>query len=513
MIYRFNSFTVDSVNYCLSDNGKQLAIEPQVFDLLEYLVINGSKVISRDELLDNVWAGRIVSDTTLSGHIKSVRKVLGDSGQNQTMIKTVHGRGYQFLPPVTKEEGTSSHTVGEPGVVEEKDTSNKGPLIAVLPFLNRSSDPEQKYFAEGMSEDIITELSRFSDIQVVSRHSSFQLSAEAPALEQFCAQQNVSYWVEGSVRRSSERVRISVQLVDAATNNALWAEKYDKSIEEVFDIQDEIVETIVSTLSGQIQKVEMARATSRTTRNLRAYDHLLRGLALHKNGYTSEQSFNIASEEFTKAISIDPNFARARAWLICSTANMWELMTEKRIRDALTDAKQALSLDSSESEIHRILGAIYLWAKDFQQSAYHYQEARRLSPNDAHIAVKMGRFLAFTDQLEEAFSLVRRAMFLNPLHPGWYWQELGVVYYSMGKYSDAISIFRRNWELGAYDMAFIAACYVANGDIDEAREVCQQALEKEPNASVRLFTQFENYQDESKSQLLIDRMLTAGFPA
>lgn len=513
MIYRFSSFSLDTANYCLFEGNIQLAIEPQVFDLLHYLVVNNSKVISRNELLDNVWAGRVVSDTTLSGHIKSVRKVLGDNGQNQTMIKTVHGRGYQFIESVTFDDNQATGGRSELRSTGSVDSDVNGPLVAVLPFLNRSNDTEQEYFAEGVSEDIITELARFSDIQVVSRHSSFQLDSQAPKLDSFFEQQKVRYWVEGSVRKSGKSVRVNVQLVDASNRNTLWAEKYDKSLDDIFSIQDQIIETIVSTLSGQIQKVEMARANSRATKHLGAYDHLLRGLAWHKNGYASQQSFDKASEEFSKAIALDPNFARARAWLICSSANMWELMTEERVRSALAEAKHALSLDSSESEIHRILGAVYLWGRDFELGNYHYQEARRLSPNDAHLAVKMGRFLAFTNRLEEALKLVRHAMLLNPLHPGWYWQELGVVYYSMDEYAKAITIFQRNWELGAYDLAFIAACHVANGNIEQANTVCCQALEKEPNASVKLFTQFENYQDESKSQQLVERMLAAGFPA
>jgi TolB-like protein len=325
MLYRFSSFTLDSTNYCLSNNERQLAIEPQVFDLLHYLVVNHSKVISRNELLDNVWAGRIVSDTTLSGHIKSVRKVLGDSGQQQSIIKTIHGRGYQFIQPVVLNHDQTTEINVEPQIT---DNDTNGPLVAVLPFLNRSNDAEQQYFAEGVSEDIITELARFSDIQVVSRYSSFQLDSQAPTLDIFCTQQKVTYWVEGSVRKSENSVRVSVKLVDVSTRNTLWAEKYDKQLDDIFLIQDEIVETIVSTLSGQIQKIEMARANSRATNNLRAYDHLLRGLALHKNGYTCQQSFNKASEEFRKAIALDPNFARARAWLICSSSNMWELKSE-----------------------------------------------------------------------------------------------------------------------------------------------------------------------------------------
>jgi TolB-like protein len=508
MKYQFDEFELDTANYSVTKLQEPVSLEPQVFDLLKYLVANSQRVLSRDELFEQVWPGKIISDTTLSGHIKSVRKALGDSGERQAFVKTIHGRGYQFIGNVFEAEN------GQVLALEERECFfSKGPLVTVLPFTNMSNDPDQQFFAEGMSEDIITELSRFSDIQVVARHSAFQFKDRPSATEYFSEKRNMNYLVEGKVRRSNDRVRINIQLIDAATSHTIWAEKYDRSAQQVFQLQDEIVETIVSTLSGQIQKVEMARASSRATVSLRAYDHLLRGLSAHKNGYTSKENFNFASQEFSKAIELDPDFARARAWLICSTSNMWELLTEKRIDQALTEAKYALSLDGSESEIHRILAAIYLWSRNYKLSGYHYQEARRLSPNDAHIAVKTGRFLAFTNQLDDALSLVRHAMFLNPLHPGWYFQELGVVYYSMDKFDAAISAFERNWELGPYDLAFIAACQVANNQIAEAKVTCKRALALEPNSSVKLFTQFENYQDINKSKLLCERMIKAGFPA
>ncbi|PKG96121.1 hypothetical protein [Paraglaciecola sp. MB-3u-78] len=161
-----------------------------------------------------------------------------------------------------------------------------------------SNDPEQQFFAEGMSEDITTELSRFSDIQVVSSHSACQLKDTSAATEYFSEKRHMNYLVEGKVRRSNDRVRINVQLIDASTSHTIWAEKYDRSLQQVFQTQDEIVETIVSTLSGQIQKVEMVRAKNRATTNLRAYDHLLRSLSAHKNGYTSKNNFKIARQEF-----------------------------------------------------------------------------------------------------------------------------------------------------------------------------------------------------------------------
>tara|TARA_R110000737_G_scaffold61057_2_gene88001 strand:- start:2300 stop:3838 length:1539 start_codon:yes stop_codon:yes gene_type:complete len=511
MRYKFDEFELDTSNFVLSKLGLPIAIEPQVFDLLCYFLANSQRLVSRDELFQQVWSGKVISDTTLSGHIKYVRKALGDSGKNQFFIKTIHGRGYQFVAPVIDIDNAQPLT-NKTIKSSEIDIFSKGPLVTVMPFSNISSDPDQQYFAEGMSEYIITELSRFSDIHVLARHSAFQFKGTSGASEYFREKRKMNYLVEGKVRRLDDRIRINVKLIDTSTSHTIWAEKYDRLIDQVFQIQDEIVETIVSTLSGQIRKVEMARASSRATVNLRAYDHLLRGLSAQKNGYTCKDNFNIASEEFSKAIELDPNFARARAWLICASSNMWELMTKKRIDQALNDAKYALSLDGSESEIHRILAAIYLWSRNYKLSGYHYSEARRLSPNDANIAVKMARYLAFIDQQDQALLLVRHAMFLNPLHPGWYFQELGVVYYSMDKFDNAIVAFERNWELGAYDLAFIAACQVANNQLSAAKANCARALSLAPNASVKLFTQFETYQNIDKSQLLSERMVKAGFP-
>lgn len=490
MHYDFNQFSLDPDNYRLKKDGHILQVEPQVFDLIYYLISNSGRLISRNELLDKLWVGKVVSDTTLSGHIKSARKILGDDGHKQLIIKTVHGRGYEFVAKVNASSDVPTLTPDS----QLSRLSYQGPLIAILPFQNINSDLEHNFFAEGISEDITTELSRFSGIQVVASQSSYQIQhAHFPDVE-MSEKRNIQYLVEGSVRRSNQRFRINVQLIDMSNGHHLWAEKYDRPANDIFQVQDEITAMIVSTVSGQIQKVEMNRATARSTKNLRAYDHLLRGLSFQKNGYTNQDDFLLARQEFSKAIELDPTFARARAWLICSTANMWEQLTTQKIQDALTQAKFALSLDASESEIHRILGAIYLWVRDYQLSGFHYREARRLSPNDAHIAVKMARYLAFTDQLDNALELVQRAMFLNPLHPGWYWQELGVVYYAMGEFDLAVNIFNRNWELGAYDLAFIAACHVANDDIDNAKICCQRALTKSPKSSVRLFTQFSRYQ-------------------
>jgi len=257
----------------------------------------------------------------------------------------------------------------------------------------------------------------------------------------------------------------------------------------------------------------MNRAVARSTSNLRAYDHLLRGLSLHKNGAVSYDIEAMATAEFARAIELDPGFARARAWIICSKAGMWNPKSDEVINEAIDEAKYALSLDEKESETHRILGSLYLYSRNYELAGHHYEEARRLSPNDAHIAVKLARYYAYTGDLENALKTAKRAMRLNPLGPGWYWQELGIVYYSMESYQKAIDAFYKNWEMNDFDLAWIAASHVARSDMAKARESAHKALEIEPKASVANYSKFETYRDESAHQRLIDRMVGAGIPA
>ena len=512
MIYRFSDFELDTRSFQLSRAGKQVAIEPQVLDLLKYLVANRDRLVSRDELFEEIWSGRVVSDTSLSSHVKSARKAIGDDGRSQSLIKTVHGRGYQFIAKALEVMNHGSDLASLPIDDSIGRSHNSGPLVAVLPFQNMSSDPEQQFFAEGMSEDITTELSRFSDIQVIARHTAFQYNATSLDVNKICAELGVEYLVEGSVRRTQDRVRINVQLIEANSGSHVWAEKFDRPVDQVFQIQDEITETVVSTISGQIRRIETDRSVSRGTSDLRAYDHLLRGLAHHKNGHISYENHIKASEEFTRAIALDPKFPRARAWAVCASASMWEAKSEENINTAIAAAKYALSLDENESETHRVLGSLYFYIREYQLSGHHFNEARRLSPNDAHIAVKMARYYAYIDKCDAALQEVERSMRLNPLHPGWYWQELGIVQYSMGEYRKSIETYLKNSGLDAYDHALIAASYIALGDADSARAAAQKAMAKEPRVSVKMYTLFETYQDKARHQLLYDRMIAAGLP-
>ena len=513
MIYRFNDYELDTQQYLLSRLGAMVSIEPQVFDLLHYLVVNRGKLVSRDELFNSIWAGRVVSDTSLSNHIKSARKAIGDNGREQNSIKTVHGRGYQFVAETSEQLNHGNDLAAFSAARGNSKNENLGPFVVVLPFQSLSSESNQKYFAEGMSEDITTELSRFTDVQVIARHTAFQYNNVALDIKKVRDELGVEYLIEGSVRRTEDSVRINVQLIETATEKHVWAEKFDCSINDVFKIQDEITEKIVSTVSGQIRRIETDRSNSRGTDNLRAYDHLLRALSYHKNGTVSYDDEVKATSELEQAIALDPNFARARAWIVCTKSGMWyEERSEKMIIGLIDDSKYALTLDETESETHRILGSLYIYLRNYELAGHHYELARRLSPNDAHITVKMGRYYAFTNQLDKAIATVERAMRLNPLHPGWYWQELGVVYYSMGDYQRAIDSFYKNWELGCFDLAWIAASQVALGNTGLARQASSETIQLEPKSSVYKFTRWETYQDTPKHDLLCERMISAGIP-
>jgi adenylate cyclase len=401
------------------------------------------------------------------------------------------------------------------GAIPKQSVSESGernvPMVVVLPFQNLSSDPGQQFFTEGMSEDIITELSRFSDIAVIARHSAFQVREKSANLIATIKEKlGVDYIVEGSVRCTGNRVRINVQLISAEKGDHVWAERYDRNMDCIFEIQDEITEIVVSTISGRIQHVETSRAHSRSTTNLTAYQHLIRGLNYHKSGYTSRENFEKATSEFTKALDLDPDFSRARAWRICSSASLWEGRKEEAVEAAIEEAKLVLSQDEGECEIHRLLGQLYLYIKDYKQSEYHFDKALFLNPNHAHVAVKCSRLYASTNRGQKAIDIVERAMKINPLHPYWYWQEYGLAKYSCGQYEQAIEAFNKNADMADYDLAYIAACFEALGNHQEAKQVVKKLLAIEPAGSVDLYTRLETYKDPEVTNLLKERLAAAG---
>jgi adenylate cyclase len=472
-------------------------------------------LVTRDELFENIWKGQVVSDTSLSNQIKAARKIIGDSGHTQLCIKTVRGRGYQFVASVV-ETPNQATALSSPITESILGVRNKAPMVAVLPLQNLSSDREQDYFCEGMSEDITTELSRFTDIQVIARHSAFQFTSASYDIGDLVQKLGVDYVVEGSVRRAGNQIRINAQLIETTSQNHVWAERYDFPFEDIFEVQDNIIETVVSTMTGRILKIEMERARSRSTENLSAYEHLLRGLSYHKafsSSWPTQDEYARSNAEFEKAIELDPGLARAHAWRICSLSAVRACYSKEMFSEYIELCKFALTLDEKEGEIHRLLAGCYFPIGEFALGQYHIDRAIQLSPNDSLIIARASRFYIFLGEIDKAKILIDRAMHLSPLHPGWYWGHLGMIYYFREDYKSAIECMHKNTEPSGYDMASLAVCYAATGEAELAAKAVAQACEIDKDASIAKYTQWDAYKEPARLELLREEMALAGLPA
>jgi adenylate cyclase len=430
--------------------------------------------------------------------------VFEDAGE-QT-VKNVH-RPVRVWHWEADQTARGSKDVGKPVLLAEK------PTIAVLPFDNMSGDPEQAYFADGIAEDITTELSRFGSIFVVSRNSAFKYRGGDLDLAQVGKELGVQYLLEGSVRRGGDRVRITAQLIDAESANHLWAERYDRKLDDIFAIQDEITETVASTVAGRVQAIGTDRAKHKRSESLEAYDYLLRGLDLHKGGVIDTEIVERAVAMFDKAIELDKEFARAYAWRACSGSRLWgEDFSDQQLDECLEIIKTALALDEGESETHRIMGTIYMWKRDFERAEKHIRKSIVLNPNDAHVAVKAGTSFSFAGQPEEALASVRRAMRLNPHHPEWYWTEVGLAFHTAGDYPSAIEALLHCSAPSFLDLALLAASHADDGRIDEARAYAKQLSKTKPNATLSYFRRRLPYRRQEDLNRLVAGLQKASVP-
>ena len=326
MPYRFEGCTLDLTRGCLEAAGHEVELRPKCFDVLRHLVENGNRLISKEELVAAAWPQVVVTDK--SWRDASVTCVRPSPTASTTIIKTVPRRGYLFTADVTRHERAEPDRSGAgPEVVTEHALNEHAladrPSIAVLAFTNMSGDPDQDYFSDGITEDIITELSRFSELFVIARNSSFQYKGKSLDVRQVGRELGVRYVLEGSIRRAGDRIRISAQLIDAATGAHRWAERYDRKLEDVFAVQDEVARTIVAVLAVHVNKAETERALAKPPATWQAYDHYLRAahtLALFHSSFTRQELLE-ARRGLDQALAIDPNYARAHATLsraLCS---------------------------------------------------------------------------------------------------------------------------------------------------------------------------------------------------
>src|ERR1700729_2907280 len=323
----FGECVLDTDRRELSRGGEAVAVGPQVFDLLIHLIENRDRVVSKDELFDVIWRGRTISESTLTSHVNFARRAIGDTGEEQRLIRTIPRKGFRFVggvreaPPPSAATSSVAETTTSLGALALPDQ----PSVAVLPFLNLSGDPDQDYFADGVVEDIIGALSRMRWLFVIARNSSFTYKGRAVDVKQVGRELGVRYVLEGSVRRAGKRIRIAGQLIDAETGTHLWADHFDGAIEDMFELQDQVTESVVGAIAPELQQAEIKRARRKPTESLDAYDYYLRGMASFHRG--DQEGMTEALPLFYQAIERDPGFASAYAMaaacLFWSKFNGW----------------------------------------------------------------------------------------------------------------------------------------------------------------------------------------------
>src|SRR5215467_5128407 len=308
LLYLFEDYRLDTDRRELYRATSPISVEPKVFDLLVYVIRNRERVVSKEDLIAAIWNGRIISESALTTCINAARNAIGDSGEAQRLIKTLPRKGIRFIGIVREEAKSAAVT---PPVATPKPSHTSlalpdKPSIAVLPFQNMSGDAAQEYFADGIVEDIITALSRFRNLFVIARNSSFTYKGRATDVKQVGRELGVRYVLGGSVRRAGDHLRIAGQLVDASTGANLWADRFDGVLAEVFELQDQVAASVVGAIIPRVEEAEIERARSKPTDNLDAYDHYLRGLAV-LNRITTREAINEALHLFNKSIERDPD--------------------------------------------------------------------------------------------------------------------------------------------------------------------------------------------------------------
>lgn len=352
------------------------------------------------------------------------------------------------------------------------------PAVAVLPFDNMSGDGDQEFFADGITEDIITELSRFRELFVISRNSSFKFKGAPVDVQKFARELGVQYVVEGSVRKAGKRVRITVQLIDAETDRHVWAERYDRDLEDIFAIQDDVTASIVATLPGRVEAASRDRAARKTTDNMAAYECVLTGKRLHHASRREDNDRALALLE--RAIALDPNYAHAHAWKACTLGQRWAYnwCTDRKALEPviIAEIETALALDDNDSDAHRIMAAVHLVFERFEQCEYHQRRALSLNANDDLVVVQQGEILTWLGRPDEGVPWIQKAMRLNPYHPERFWGHLARAYFGARRYAEALEALRQFSAPDASVLALKAASQARLGDEAGARASAAQAI-------------------------------------
>ena len=488
MRYLFEDCALDIGRRELSRGGRVVAVAPQVFDLLDYLIRNRERVVSKDDLIAAVWEGRIVSDAALTTRLNVARNAIGDSGEEQRLIRTLPRKGVRFVATVRE---AAAADLARPGEVvaptaTPPDRPDK-PSIAILPFANLSSDPEQDYFADGMVEDIITGLSRSRSLFVIARQSTFVYKGKSIDIRQVGRDLGVRYLLEGSVRKAGNRVRITGKLIDGDAGVHLWADQFDGEFEDIFELQDRVTARVIAAIAPELERAEIERAKRKPTESLRAYDYYLRALSCHL--FTREG--NVESTGLARiAREIDPEFARAHGFgailMVYRKSFGWRENASLERAEAARLAKRAIELDKSDPLVLAMAGQTLGYVVgEIEEGAALLHRAVELDPNLALARFWAGWAHLWLGNVDAAVKEFQFNLRLNPLDPRIYSAHTGLAFanFFAGRDEEATKwamsaighrpIFVEAWFI-------LAASQAMAGRLDAAKEACARLMELNP---------------------------------
>jgi len=408
-LLRIADLRVDSTLDEIRKDGRTIKLEPKAMQLLMCLAERAGEVVSVEELLDRVWKEVVVSQDSVYAAVAALRRTLGDDSKNPKYIANVVRRGYRLIAPVspwveTPADATANVVPASPGK----------PAIVVMPFANLSGDPAQQYLSDGITEDLITELARWRLLAVRSRSASFRYRGVAVDMQRIGRELNVGYVVEGSVRRMGERIRISVQLVDLETGSDIWVEKFDRGFEDIFAVQNQVVQTIVSTLVGRVEVSAAEHAARKPPTSLAAYECVLKGNAL---SWDDPMGSAEATRLFEKAIELDPGYALAHTLLAAMFCRRWRYQPgnmDSVLEQACILARRAVELDDGESTCHAILGHVCILQRHYELGVQYLRRAVEINPNNQWNAADLGSCLVYTGDSDEALTWFAKARELDP---------------------------------------------------------------------------------------------------
>lgn len=427
MRYRFNDFILDTDTLELSKNGVLVHSEPQVIQLLSLFVENDNRLVTKDEINKAVWHGRIVSEAALSSRIKSLRQLLGDTGKKQQYLRTVHKRGFRFVAEVSpvdnKDAAFESKSAGLSTELQTQGEAdfglNKKPVIAVLPFANLSGDSEQEYFADAIMADIITHLSKHRWLQVIARNTMLGFKGQAVDVRDLARSLNATYVIEGRVQHAGNRIRVAANLIEARTGHQIWSDRYDRELDDIFDLQDEITETIAARIEPEIGFAERNRVAHVRPANLQAWDAYHLGV-YHFFKFTGED--NIEAQKLLKqSQELDPNFGEAYAWWAYAVVLgmvYWNTKPTQELMDqALAACDRAISLDSQNASFHALKARIQVARCEYNSALTENEIAINLNPTFAAAHCGLGDSLAYEGKYDKAIRCFDRAIDLSPNDP------------------------------------------------------------------------------------------------